>query len=182
MVEEIWRTAVVDGEPWENYQVSNFGRIMSLNYRRTGKAKLMTPVDNGNSYLRVCLFKNEISKMFYIHRLVAETFLENPDNLPEVNHKDEDKTNNSVDNLEWVTAKENTNYGTRNERAGKTISKLQINGKLSKPVLQFSKTGEFIREWPSMSECERNGFKHSAVSRCCRGKLPHYKGFLWRYK
>lgn len=181
MVEEIWKTAVYKGGIYENYKVSNLGRIMSVNYRRTGKAKLMTPVDNGRGYLRVCFFKNEISKMFYIHRLVAETFIPNPDNLPQVNHIDEDKTNNCVENLEWVTAKENTNYGTRNERAGKTISKLQINGKLSKKVLQFSLTGEFIREWPSISECHRNGFYSSAVCRCCNGKLPHYKGFRWEY-
>ena len=72
---------------------------------------------------------------------------------------------------------ENNNYGTRNER----ISKAKINGKKSKKVLQFTLDGKFIREWPSTAECGRNGFAQSAVARCCRGELPHYKGFLWKY-
>ena len=189
MVEEIWRTAVYDGEPYEKFQVSNLGRVMNLNYYNTGKAKLAKLSDNGHGYLQVTLSKNGKQDTCKVHRLVAETFLENPDNLSEVNHKDEDKTNNfvflnedgSVDkeksNLEWKSHKDNINHGTHNERSAKT----RINGKCSKKVLQFSLSGEFIREWPSIMECERNGFKHSAVSRCCNGKLPHYKGFRWEY-
>jgi hypothetical protein len=80
--------------------------------------------------------------------------------------------------IEWVTYEENNNYGTRNERSAKT----KTNGKLSKKVLQLTLDGEFVREWPSIMECERNGFRQSEVWRCCNGKLPHYKGFLWMYK
>ena len=186
---EIWRTAVYDGEPWENYQVSNFGRILSLNYRNTGRAELMTPVDNGHGYLVVNLRKNGEYKQCYVHRLIAETFLENPENLPQVNHKDEDKTNNFVflnedgtvnkekSNLEWKTPKENSNHGTRNER----IAKANTNGKTSKKVLQFSLSGEFIREWESTMECERNGFNHSLVAACCNGKRKSHKGYKWCY-
>ena len=187
---EIWRTAVYDGELYEGlYQVSNLGRILSLNYRNTGKSKLMTPFDSGDGYLKVQLWKNREYKTCSVHRLVAETFLENPDNLPEVNHIDEDKTNNfvflnedgSVDkeksNLEWKSHRDNCNHGTRNQRAAKA----KTNGKLSKKVLQLSLSGELIREWPSTAECERNGFDHSAVASCCRGEKSHYKGFLWMY-
>ena len=187
---EYWRTAVYDGEIYEGlYRVSNLGRILSLNYRNTGKAELRKPVENTDGYLQVCLRKNGEYKMCYVHRLVAETFLENPENKPQVNHKDEDKTNNFVflnedgtvnkekSNLEWKTPKENSNHGTRNER----IAKANTNGKLSKKVLQFTLDGEFIREYPSIMECSRNGFKQSAVCNCCNGKLPHYKGFLWMY-
>ena len=189
MVEEIWRTAVVDGEPYENYQVSNLGRLINLNYRGTGKAKLMNPSKNKDGYLQVQLSKNGKYKTCSVHRLVAETFLENPDNLPEVNHKDEDKTNNFVflnedgstdkekSNLEWKSHRDNCNHGTRNQRAAKS----KINGKKSKKVLQFTLDGEFIREWPSTHECERNGFDHGAVAACCRGEKPHYKGFRWEY-
>ena len=190
MISEIWRTPISDGEPYEGYKVSNFGRILSLNYKNTGKSKLMNPFDNGRGYLRVCLSKNGEDKWCLVHRLVAETFLENPENLPEVNHKDENKKNNfvflnedgSVDkkrsNLEWKNHIDNCNHGTRNER----VAKANTNGKLSKKVLQLSLTGELICEYPSTRECGRNGFNQSAVAACCRGELPHYKGFLWMYK
>ena len=186
---EVWKTAVYDGEPYEGFEVSNLGRIKSLDYNHTGKPKLLKPYRDTCGYLTVKLSKNRKSKNCRVHRLVAEAFLDNPDNLPEVNHIDEDKTNNfvflnedgSVDkeksNLEWKTPKENSNHGTRNER----ISKAMTNGKLSKRVLQLSLSGELIREWPSTMECERNGFNHSAVCNCCNGKLPHYKGFLWMF-
>ena len=188
---EIWKTAVYDDEIYEGlYKVSNFGRILSLNYRRTGKAKLMTPGTDKDGYFQVNLRKNGEDKWCKVHRLVAETFLENPENLPEVNHKDENKKNNFVflnedgtvnkkrSNLEWKTHKDNINHGTRNER----VSKALTNGKCSKKVLQLSLSGELIREWPSTMECERNGFKHGAVAACCRGEKPQYKGFKWEYK
>ena len=196
MVEEIWRTAVADGETWEKFQVSNLGRLINLNYRGTGKAKLVEPFDNGDGYLRVNLSKNGETKKCLFHRLIAETFLENPLNKPCINHKiegDEGKTMNFVffnedgtidkerTTIEWATYEENNNYGTRNDRAGKTISKLQINGKKSKKVLQFTLDGELIREWPSTREAGRNGFSQGGVSKCCNGKLPHYKGFRWEY-
>lgn len=175
---EIWKTAIVNGEPWENYQVSNFGRLMNLNFRGTGKNKFMKPSKNSKGYFQVHLSKNGKRKMFKVHRLVAEAFIPNPDNLPFVNHKDEDKTNNSVENLEYCTHEYNCNYGTRIER----IVKKQTNGKRSKIVLQFTLSGEFIREWPSTMECERNGYYHGNVGACCRGEKPYYKGYIWRYK
>ena len=187
---EQWRTAVYKGEPYEGYKVSNLGKILSLNYKNTGKAELMNPVTNTNGYFQVNLYKNGESKTCRVHRLVAETFLENPENLPEVNHKDENKKNNfvflnedgSVDkeksNLEWKNHRDNCNHGTRNER----VAKANTNGKLSKKVLQLSLTGELICEYPSTRECERNGFNHGAVAACCRGEKPQYKGFIWKYE
>ena len=187
---EQWRTAVYKGEPYEGYKVSNLGKILSLNYKNTGKAELMNPVTNTNGYLQVNLYKNGESKTCRVHRLVAEAFLENPENLPEVNHKDENKKNNFVflnedgsvnkkrSNLEWKNHIDNCNHGTRNER----VAKANTNGKLSKKVLQLSLTGELICEYPSTRECERNGFNHGAVAACCRGEKPQYKGFIWKYK
>ena len=142
---EIWRTAIVNGEPYENYQVSNFGKILSLNYKNTGKSKLMNPGTSTDGYLKVNLWKNRKRKTCSVHRLIAEAFLDNPDNKPEVNHKDEDKTNNFVflnkdgtvnkekSNLEWKTPKDNCNHGTRNER----IAKANTNGKRSKKSFNY---------------------------------------------
>ena len=191
---EIWRTAVYDGEIYEGlYKVSNLGRILSLNYQNTGKAKLRTPSKRKDGYFQVGLRKNKKTKTCLVHRLVAETFLENPEGKPFINHKiegDEGKTMNmvifnedgSVDEekstIEWATYKENNDYGTRNER----VSKAMTNGKLSKPVLQLSIDGELIREWPSIMECARNGFNQSHVCLCCNGKQKTYKGFRFMYK
>ena len=172
-MKEQWRTAIYDGEIYEDFKVSNLGRIKSLNYRRTGKSELMTPSENTDGYFKVNLRKNGENKTCYVHRLIAQTFIPNPENKPEINHIDEDKTNNRVDNLEWKWHKDNINHGTHNERSAKARSK---------PVLQFSLTGDFIREWSSTMECGRNGFNQGAVAACCRGKLLQYKGFLWMYK
>lgn len=185
---EIWRDVVYDGEGYTNlYQVSNLGRIKSLNYHCSGKKRILKPIKDGRGYMFVILHKNKEKKHLLIHRIVASAFLPNPENKPDVNHKDEDKTNNFVGtpendykdgNLEWCDKEYNNNYGTRNER----ISKTSTNGKLSKPVLQFTLDGEFVREWPSTAECGRNGFSYQKISLCCLGKKPQYKGYKWKYK
>ena len=189
---EEWRTAVYDGEPYEKYQVSNLGRVLNLNYYNTGKAKLMKPSDNGNGYLRVNLSKNEEEKKCFVHRLVAETFLENPENKPCINHKiegekgkkinmvffnEDGSVNEEKSTIEWCSYEYNNNYGTVKER----ISKANTNGKLSKRVIQLSLSGEFIREWESTHECGRNGFDQSHVADCCRGEQKSHKGFRWMY-
>lgn len=174
MVEEIWKPI----KGYEGlYEISNWGRVKSLNYRKTGRAELMKLVKSKKGYLTVMLHKNGKYKKFFVHRLVASTFLENPDNLPFINHKDEDKKNNKVGNLEWCNNKYNSNYGTRNHK----ISSTNTNGKLSKPVLQFTLSGYLIKEWVSMAECTRNGFQQSAVCRCCKGKQKSAYGFKWCY-
>ena len=191
---EIWRTAVYDGIVYEGlYKVSNLGKILSLDYRNTGKAELMNPVEIENGYLTVGFWKDDEYKMCYVHRLVAQTFLPNPENKPCINHKIEGEKGKKINmvifnedgtidkertTIEWATYEENNNYATRNER----IAKANTNGKLSKKVLQLSLTGELIREWESTRECERNGFDHSNVTRCCNGKQKTAYGFRWEYK
>ena len=190
---EIWRTPIHKGEVFDNYQVSNLGQILSLNFRNTGKPELMNPWEDKDGYLKIGLRNNGKTDFILVHRLIAETFIPNPDNLPQVNHKIDTKEGKKINmvifnedgsinkektTLEWCDGKYNHNYGTINER----ISKANTNGKLSKRVLQLSLDGELIREYPSVRECERNGFDHSNVIRCCNGKQKTYKGFRFMYK
>ena len=190
---EEWRTAIYDGITYERFQVSNLGRVINLNYRGTGKAKLTKLFGDGHDYLHVELSKNKEKKNCYVHRLVAEVFLPNPENKPCINHKVEGKEGKTMNmvffnedgsinkektTIEWVTYEENNNYGTHNER----IFEKTTNGKCSKKVLQFTLDGIFIREWPSTRECGRNGFCQVSVAACCRGKEKSHKGFRWKYK
>ena len=165
---EIWKD--IDG--YEGlYQVSNKGHVKSLKW---GKERILRPVIDRYGYYYIMLYNDSVRKHFKLHRLVAQAFIPNPENKPQVNHKDENKLNNCVNNLEWSTAKENSNYGTRNERMGYS---------LSKPILQYSKSGDFIREWKSASEVEREfGINHSHIASCCRGKRKSSGNFIWRYK
>lgn len=132
---EIWKTAIYDGEIYEGlYKVSNWGRILSLNYRNTGKAELLKPFKNTDDYFVVKLYKNKERKNCLVHRIVAETFLPNPEGKPEVNHKIEGKKGKTMNfvffnedgtidkektTIEWSTSEENCNYGTRTERISK---------------------------------------------------------------
>ena len=170
---EVWK----DIEGYEGlYQVSNWGRVKSLKF---GKERILKPEKNRNGYLVVNLYKNGKRKHFKIHRLVAEAFVSNPDNLPCVNHADEDKTNNFYGNLEFCSYQYNNNFGTRNERASKT----KTNGKHSKPVQGLNpKTGKVVVEFPSVMEAERNGYYQGAVSACCRGERKTHHGLFWQYK
>ena len=182
-MKEIWK----DIKDYEGlYMVSNWGRVKSMNYSHSGKEKILKTGTYKSGYLYVVLYKNNKRKHFSIHRLVAEAFLEIPEDIKQyigtvylqVNHKDENKQNNNVENLEFCDIKYNSNFGTRNER----IAAKNTNGKLSKPVLQYDLEGNFIKEWRSTRECERNGFSHGAVSACCQGELKKYKDFIFKYK
>lgn len=117
---EVWK----DVPGYEGlYKVSSYGKVMSLKKNLFGKyvdcEKLLTPSEDKDGYLRLSLVKDKKEKKFMVHRLVAMAFIDNPENLPQINHKDEIKTNNSVDNLEWCTEEYNCNYGTRNDRIHK---------------------------------------------------------------
>lgn len=159
------------------YQVSDEGRVKSLKYRGSNRECILKNRKATKGYLQVALWKNRKCKENQVHRLVAEAFISNPDNLPQVNHKDEDKTNNKVENLEWCTNEYNHNYGTRNLRAGGGL-----NGIGSKQVYQITIGGKLVNIWPSAMECGRNGFSQSGISACCNGKLKTYKGYKWYYK
>lgn len=166
---EIWRDVI----GYEGlYKVSNLGNVMSLRHK---KIFILKPGKDGGGYLIVTLRNhNKNQKSFYLHRLVAQAFLHNPNNLPQVNHKDEDKTNNRVSNLEFCTQLYNLKYGNHYEKISKA---------LSKTVLQFDKNSNFINEYPSVRDAERKtGIYQQNICSVCRGERKTAGGYIWRYK
>ena len=156
------------------YQVSNFGRVKSLNYMHTGKEHILKLNKTKFGYLLVCLYKDGKKKWFAVHRLVASTFIENPENLPCVNHRNEIKSDNRVENLEYCTTAYNNSFGTRLKRASEHKCK---------KVLQYTKSGEFIREWKSIIEVNKElGYSTGNISSCCLKKLKSAYGYIWRHK
>ena len=128
------------------YMVSNTGEVKSLNYRRTGKERILKGVDYGEGYLYVSLWKDGKVKQCRINRLVAQAFIPNPNNLPEVNHKNEDKTDNRVENLEWCSRLYNNTY---NDRAKKVGKKQRNDPNKSKADVGIHKINGLILEFPS---------------------------------
>ena len=155
------------------YEVSNLGRVKSLNYKRTGKEKILKAYNNSHGYLQVNLCKDGNREQPLVHVLVATAFLDNPDNLPEVNHKDENPKNNMVENLEYCSSSYNTNYGTRNKRVAE---------KLSKPVFSVDKESGLIMWWQSTMEAERcTGINNGSITQCCKGKRKSAGNHYWFY-
>ena len=160
-MEEIWR----DIKGFEGkYMVSNLGRVKSLNYNKTGKEKIMKGVPDGYGYFQLSLCKEGKVKNCRINRLVAQAFIPNPDNLPEVNHKDKIRTNNRVDNLEWCTTQYNVEYSK------------------AKAVIGINKVSGLILEFPSANEAKRQtGINQSNIIQCCKGRRNSAGGFYWHY-
>ena len=167
---EIWK----DIRGYESlYQVSDQGHIKRL-YKTKGE-RLLVPVIDKDGYCKVTLSKGGTTQNRRIHRLVAEAFIENPNNLPVINHKDERKQNNTADNLEWCSVQYNTCYGSAMDRKKE---------KLGKTILQFTLSGEFVRSWQSAVEIKNElGFATRNIRSCCLN-YQHRKsayGYVWRY-
>lgn len=164
---EIWRE--IDGFP--DYEVSNLGRVCSFKGKYPRIKKLRK---NRDGYLQIQLWHGGKQVMKKVHRLVAEAFVPNPENKPQVNHIDENKLNNVVDNLEWVTRKENCNHGTRNSRLA------EVQGKA---VVQYTTEGVFMDLYSSLTEAERvTGINKSHICQVCRGKRKTAGGYEWCYE
>lgn len=179
-MQEIWKDII----GYEGlYKVSSLGRIKSLS-RKDGFYNMPEKIlkqSTSNHYPSIGLNKNGKLKTRLVHRIVAETFISNPLNLPQVNHKDENKENNCVDNLEWCTAKYNVNYGTCISRRAKTQrdTKCQINNKGSSRKVKCIENGII---YPSIREAERIlHLDGSSISKVCRGKNKHTKGYTFVY-
>ena len=192
-MEEIWKE--IKGYP--NYQISNMGRIKSLNYNCTGKEKIMKLTNDKDGYLLVKIYKNKKQTTYKVHRLVAEAFIPNPDNKPYIDHINTDRTDNTVwlnedgsvnyekTNLRWVTQKENNNNPLSKKHI--SIGKFGKNrGKehfASKPIIQFTKNNEFVKIWENAQVVAREWglYSGSNILSCCRGILKTAYGFKWGY-
>ena len=177
-MEEIWKD--INGFNGV-YQISNFGKVKSNDqYVRNGvgiavkHGKQITPNLSTSGYYEVHLYRNQKRYVRMIHRLVAEHFIENPNDYPQVNHKDENRLNNNADNLEWCTAKYNSNYGNRS-------IKLSLSQPTRKTILQFDLDNNFIREWKSNKDIIRE-LKIYGALKCCKGQFSQSGGFIWKFK
>lgn len=175
MTEEKWK----DIEGFEGkYMVSNLGRIKALDYRRTGKEKILLQITDKLGYKSIQLWKNANRKKYKIHRLVANTFLPNPNNFPIINHKDKNPSNNSVENLEWCSYQYNVNYSKEEQLRG---MKNSIKNKLKRKKVGQYYYDQLIKIYESIKSVEENGFTPASVSKCCTGKLKSHHGYQWRY-
>lgn len=165
-MKEIWK----DINGYEGlYQISNLGKVKSIISNKILKG------NENAEYIYVTLCKNGKQKIKKIHRLVAEAFIDNPNNYLYINHKDENKKNNIVNNLEWCTKAYNNNYGTRNERMSKNKSKYKI--------IQKDKEGKIIKNWQNIWDLEHNtSYNKWVIRQCCKNKCKTVYGYKWEYE
>ena len=143
---------------YENiYGITSCGKVYSYKSKKFLKSR---PTRSG--YFQVTLMKNGERKTCYVHRLLAEAYIPNPNNLPQVDHIDNDKTHNYVNNLQWITSRDN-NRKSKN-----------------KPILQYTLEGEFVREWPCANDVGRAA--QTNIWYCLSGKYKQAYGYIWKYK
>jgi hypothetical protein len=164
-----------------SYEVSNTGKVKR---KETGKILKLTL--NNSGYYQITLHKNREKMTIRAHQLVAKAFLPNPNNLPCVNHKDEIKTNNDVENLEWCTFQYNINYGTALKRATQNRNYEEITEKAamsrSKHINQYDINGNFIATWKNAYVAEQHGYRRDSIIDCCKGKHEFHQGYKWEYE
>lgn len=188
---ETWRSVI----GYESlYEVSSNGSVRSVlrkvwnpgrNCYRTQYPRVLSLVSDEKGYSRVTLSKDGKVRQLLVHRLVAEAFIPNPNNLPQINHINEITSDNRVENLEWCTNEYNCNYGNHNVNISKTMSV---------PILQYTLDGQLIKEWTSSREAEKaTGISNVNILRCCHGgffntqrrkwvNVNKANGFIWKFK
>ena len=183
---EEWK--VIEGFE-DRYSVSNYGRVKtnSITYYiyghlKTKEAHILKIIVRKDGYCKVCLGRSKEQKTFNLHRLVAMAFIPNPNNLPCINHKDENPSNNKAENLEWCTYRYNNNYGSFKEKHSKAFKNYP---KFSKPIIQMTLDGKYIQEFPSIAEAARSlGKNYVNIAEYLKepNKRNHAYGYKWKYK
>lgn len=180
-MEEIWKDVV----GYEGlYQVSNLGRVRSLNFYRKKRIGVLRQKKLNTGYMALDLYKDRMPRTLNVHRLVAIAFVENKDGLPWVNHIDGNKQNNAASNLEWCTAKQNTEHAKRTglRKQSNVAGMYGIHKKTQKAVNQFTKDGEFVARWDSMLAAARSFHcTQRCISACASGRTKSSMGFVWRF-
>ena len=177
--EEIW----VDIPGYDGfYQISNKGRVKTTAHQYARKERILKGIPTGG-YLYVKLSRHKKQKRYYIRRLVAEMFIPNPLKLPVVNHKDECKSNNCAENLEWCSHSYNLKYGG-SQRRRQFSNNVRRTKTAEKTVKQFSLDGLYIATYRNQNVAARiNNMKHASdIGRCARGHRPACGGYIWRYE
>lgn len=180
MINEVWKEI----NDFSNYEVSNFGKIRNKKTLQELKYGLV------RGYPHIDLYSLKNRKNYYIHRLVAELFVPNPENKPQVNHIDGNKLNNNVNNLEWVTESENIIHGIKTGlKVYKKGKQNAMYGKYGKdanravPILQFDLNNNLVKQWDSQIDIQRElGYKQSVISNCCNGRGKTAYGYIWKHK
>ena len=163
------------------YEVSSLGRVRRLNWRNTGLPRLLYLKNGTHGYKQVELFKHGKGKMLTVHRLVANAFIPNSDNLDTVNHINENKHDNSVSNLEWCSLGDNVRKYYRNHKFVPKFIPRHTTASLKK-IVQLSIDGDVIREWDNVATIHRElCFNNWSISQCCDGKRKTAYGFKWQY-
>jgi len=163
------------------YRVSNLGNVISINFHNTGRPKPLRQENVKNGYRRVTLSKDGRTKRFSVHRLVAIVFIPNPHNYPCINHKDENPSNNRIDNLEWCTVQYNTKYGSGIKKMIESRNRTRGKARES-PIMQLSMDGGIIRTYKSLHEASRQtGLCVENICATLKGRHKTAGGTKWRY-
>ena len=168
-----------------DYYITDTGDVYSRNYHHTGRIKKIKTYKNKWGYERIVLSKYNKKTHFSIHRLVAIAFIPNPENKPQVNHKNGVKTDNKVSNLEWVSRKENIQHSYKTLHRKANMPWKDKFGALHprSKIIQQIKNGKTIAEFYGANEAERKtGISHSNIIACCKGRLNYTGGYQWKYK
>ena len=188
-MEEIWKAV----KGYEGlYEVSSFGNVRSLNWGGTGIVRNLYLKKHNRGYCQGELFNGMNRHMYLVHRLVADAFIPNPNGLPHINHIDENKRNNNVDNLEWCTPSTNMKKYVANhvgefipawfKSDDRSHPRCRKPYRHTRPIMQTQKSGEFVKNWSCVNEIKHSlGYRDSHITDCCNGLRKSAYGFNWQY-